>query len=153
MLSYFFRGFWSVPFFLVPERFVKLDIACVAGGGDLAFLYRLQNGAAVLLGMGTLGVPAFSEVGAEFPHGLGQRFLVEKVEALEIQQGKAGRVGYVSAVGRVAEREQLHLPCGVPSTFGLSADFKGAQRKSGEQAVQQGGFSDAGGAGKCGDLM
>ena len=41
---------------------------------------------------------------------------------------------------------------GVPAALDLFADAAGCKREGGEQQIEQRGFADAGGAGKCGDL-
>ena len=147
-LYYIAEYYGKSPLGLLPEDLVQSNKASVPRGGNIPPLHRLQNGAALLLGVGAFCVSARANVRGELSKGGGQILLLKEIEPFKIQHGKAGGVGKKAAVLPLGQRIKLHATGGVFSSLDASADLSRLQLQFGEQSVEQGGFSHARGARK-----
>ena len=95
--------------------------------GNGAVLNGGEDGATVLFGVGALGVAALPDVRLELPKGQGEIFFFKKVEAFEIEHGKAGRVSKVATIGFGTQSVQFCYTCGVFSAFDAAADLSRLQ--------------------------
>ena len=62
----------------------------MALAGDFPLLHRLEDGAALLAGVGAGGELALAQIGQKLPEAVGQLLLVRQAVALDVKGGEAG---------------------------------------------------------------
>ena len=117
----------------------------MSGRGDFAFSDRVDYGAALLAQVRAAAVPALAEILFKLRKAEKQLVGREIFFAVEIEAGKAGRVGDKMPVGERKERDLSGRVPAAPRFFRNAAGFQGQLR---EERGQKGRFSDAGRAGK-----
>ena len=125
----------------------------MTGAGDVSLFDRLYYGAAVLFGVGALGVSALPDIPLKIPHSVNKLILFKEIKALEVQHRKSRSVCDIAAIGAVGKGEEHNLTGGMPSSFYLSADLRGGQLKAWEESVEKGGLAYTRSPRKGGGLM
>ena len=75
------------------QLLIEPDVASVTGGADFSRRQGLQHAAAALFGVGTAHKAADVDVRGEVREGVRELFRVGELHILQIEGGKAGRVG------------------------------------------------------------
>ena len=108
---------------------------------DVPVLYRLQNAAALFLGVAASHEAALPQIGCKLRKRLRQVCLQLQIHLLRVEGGKARRINDPCVA---AQREHLHMAGGMASTAQRLADLTHRQRQLRQQGIQDAGLSHAG---------
>lgn len=99
----------------------------------------LQDGAALIFGMGAACKLTATKIGQKFREAEGQLLFPDDFALLQIQRGKTWRIRHKA----IRQVKNFGLPGSVPPTPQLAADFTSGQMQGLIQAIEQRGFSHA----------